>query len=90
MLQENGDVYMNINSKNKKGQLYTLVFWIITFVIVWALFFGQFFSEWGKRAIIDNKMVGIEAFLWGNLNLFIGMSLLLVMFVGISQFNGDR
>jgi len=75
-------------SSDRKGQLYTLFFWIITFVIVWAIFFGQFFSEWGQRAITNNHMVGIEAFLWGNLNLFIGVALLLVMFVGVSNFGG--
>lgn len=52
------------------------------------MFFGQFFSEWGQRAITDNSMVGIEAFMWGNLNLFIGVALLLVMFVGVSSFGG--
>jgi len=79
---------MKLINKNRKGQLYTLFFWILIFVIFWALFFGQFFSEWGNRAITDNNMVGIEAFLWGNLNLFIGISLLLVMFVGVQNFGG--
>lgn len=74
--------------RSRKGQLYTLFFWIILFLVFWALFFGQFFSEWGQRAITDNNMVGIEAFLWGNFNLFIAISLLLVMFVGIHSFGG--
>jgi len=56
--------------------------------VFWALFFGQLFNEWGQRAIIDNNMVGIEAFLWGNFNLFIGITLLLVMFVGTQSFGG--
>ncbi len=82
---------MRLLFKNKDGEgLYTLFFWIILFVVFWALFFGQFFSEWGAKAIADNSMVGIEAFLWGNLNLFIGVALLLVMFVGVSAFNGGR
>lgn len=74
--------------KSRNGQLYTLFFWIILFVIFWSLFFGQFFAEWGQRAIIDNNMVDIEAFLWGNLNLFIGLALMLVMFVGVNTFRG--
>jgi hypothetical protein len=35
-------------------------------------------------------MIGIEAFLWGNLNLFIGVALLLVMFVGVNSLGGNR
>lgn len=70
--------------------MYTLFFWIVTFVIMWALVFGQIFSEWGQRAITENSMIGIEAFLWGNLNLFIGVALLLVMFVGVNTLGGNR
>ena len=62
--------------------MFTLFFWVLIFVIFWALFFGQFFAEWGQRAITENSMVGIEAFLWGNFNLFIGLALIIVMFVG--------
>lgn len=79
---------MKLINKNRKGQLYTLFFWLLIFVVFWALFFGQFFNEWGQRAITDNSMVGIEAFLWGNLNIFIGIALLLVMFVGTQNLGG--
>jgi len=63
---------------------------VITFVIFWALFFGAFFAEWGQRAITENNMVGIEAFLMGNLNLAIGVFLLLVMFVGVNTLGGNK
>jgi len=79
---------MELLSKNRKGQLYTLFFWILIFIVFWAIFFGQFFAEWGQMAITNNNMVGIEAFLWGNLNLFVGVALLLVMFVGTQGLGG--
>ena len=73
---------------NRKGNTYVLFFWIITFIPVWILFVGPLFSEWGKRAIDANNMVGLEAFLYGNLNLAVFFFLLLVMF-GVSRL-GDR
>lgn len=76
-------------NKNRKGQLYNLFFWILLFIIFWSLFFGQFFNEWGQRAILNNNMVGIEALLMGNFNLFIGICLLLVMFVGFGGLRGN-
>lgn len=90
MIIVNGDLIMFNRFKAKKGQMYTMVFWIITFVVVWSIFFGQFFAEWGQYAITQNNMVGIEAFLWGNLNLFIGLFLMLVMFAGVSNFGSGQ
>ena len=79
---------MNYIKMNKKGNTYVLFFWILTFIPFWVWVFGPIFSEWGKRAIIENGMVGIEAFLYGNLNLAVFFFLLLVMF-GVG-FTGGR
>lgn len=79
---------MNYIKMNKKGNTFVLFFWILTFIPFWVYFFGPVLSEWGKRAIIENNMIGIEAFLYGNLNLAIFFFLLLVMF-GVG-FVGDR
>ena len=58
---------------NKSGQvgLISLVFSLIAFVILWALYLGKWLSDWGQDMITRNSLTGIEAFLAGNLNLWV-------------------
>ena len=59
-----------VNHKGQAGivSYFTTVF---LFVVLWALFLGAHFSEWGERAVTTNGLTGIEAFLFMNINLVI-------------------
>lgn len=70
-----------------RGQTpFTLFFLLIVFIILWALFLARFFADSGDRAI-QNGAVGVEAFLWSNLNfwIFICVVILIFAFAYISQ-----
>jgi len=63
---------------DKKAQSpLTVVFVLIVFVIFWIFFFGSFLSTWGADMVAHNGMGGFEAFIMMNLNLVIGMALLI-------------
>jgi hypothetical protein len=58
---------------NKQGiSRISVVFFSIVFIILWALFFGSQLSAWGNVAIANGGYTGIEALLWGNLNIIVG------------------
>ena len=64
---------------NKKAQLGVLavIFGIIIFVILWALFFGSWVNTWAQQAIAVNSLTGVEAFLLANMNLWIGIGVII-------------
>lgn len=69
---------------NKKGfSIITIIFWVIGFILVWALFIGKILSDWGQQAITTNNLTGIEAFFYGNLN-FVIMIVFLIAILAIS------
>jgi len=59
-----------MKSLGKKGGLVTLFFVILMFIILWALILSDLLKNAGQMAI-DNGAVGIEAFFYGNINLFV-------------------
>lgn len=63
---------------NRKGQQGILGFFVIlgVFVVLWALFIGSWVAQIGADAIVTNNMTGFEAFIWGNLNLWILLGVL--------------
>jgi len=66
---------------NKKGiGVITLIFWVIMFILVWALFIGKMLNEWGQQAIINSSLTGIEAFFYGNLNFVVGIVFIISIF----------
>lgn len=58
------------------------IFFVILFLINWALWFGEFLTGIGQRAITENNLTGIEAFMWANLNMWV----FLVMILGIMAY----
>jgi len=76
---------------NKKGQLAVLgiVFGLMIFVVLWALFFGAWVNTWAQQAITVNSLTGIEAFLVANMNLWIGIGVLIGA-VSIIYFGGGK
>lgn len=76
---------------NRKAQfgVLSVIFGIIVFVILWALFFGAWVNTWAQQMITANSLTGIEAFLIANMNLWIGIGVLIGS-VGALYFGGGR
>jgi len=75
---------------NKKGiGVITLIFWVISFVLVWSLFIGKMLNEWGQQAIITNSLTGIEAFFYGNLN-FVVAIVFLIAILAMALWGGSQ
>ena len=51
----------------------SIVFFSLVFIILWALFFGPQLSIWGSVAVANGGYTGIEALLYSNLNLLVGV-----------------
>lgn len=65
---------------NKSGfSVITLIFWVIGFIIIWALFVAKLLNDWGQAAIANNSLTGIEAFFYANLNFVIGIVFLIAI-----------
>ncbi len=64
---------------NKKGQLAILgvIFSLLIFVILWAMFFGSWVNLWAQQLVTVNELTGVEAFLVLNMNLWIGVGVLI-------------
>ena len=64
---------------NRQAQTGVLTYFtsVLVFVIIWALWLGRHFSEWGANAVANNSLTGIEAFLFMNINLVIFFALLI-------------
>lgn len=64
---------------NKKGQmlLLSIVFGLIIFIILYGSFLGEWSNSWTEKAITDNSLTGIEAFLLKNFQLWIFIGLLI-------------
>lgn len=75
----------------KKGQVAILavVFGLLVFVILWAMFFGAWVNTWSQQMITVNSLTGIEAFLVANMNLWIGFGVMLGS-IGAIYFGGGR
>lgn len=54
-----------------------VIFLVIVFIINWALWLGKWLNQVGEMNIVDNNLVGVEAFFFGNLNLFVFIALIL-------------
>lgn len=65
---------------NKSGQFGAigLIFIDVFFLINWGLWLGSWLATVGDQAISANSLTGIEAFVFGNLNLIVFVGLLLM------------
>ena len=75
----------------KRGQIAILgvIFALIIFVILWALFFGAWVNTWSQQMITVNGLTGVEAFLIANMNLWIGVGVLIGA-VSVAYAGGGR
>lgn len=65
---------------SKHGQVGAigLIFIDIFFIINWGLWMGSWLSTVGDQAISSTGVTGVEAFVFGNLNLIVFIALLLM------------
>jgi len=75
---------------NKKAQtIVTFYFTIIGFIIFWVVFLADWLNIVGEQASISASATGLEAFVYGNLNLLVFIVLIIVV-AGASYFGGAR
>ena len=64
----------------------TIIFWFITFIVVWFMFAGERLRYWGLYAVQTHGLSGVEAFLLSNLNfvvlLMVSLFVLAIMYFG--------
>lgn len=62
---------------NKRGLgIISFYFLLAVFITVWALFLAEWLAQIGADAIATNSLTGVEAFVWGNLNLWVLLGVL--------------
>lgn len=64
-------------NKKAQGGPIAFILGVIVFIILWAVFIGEWLADVGQDAIINGGLTGIEAFFYGNLNLFVFIGLVL-------------
>jgi di/tricarboxylate transporter len=74
---------------NKKAfSKISIIFWSITFIILWAVFIAGQLATWGHAAVINGSLTGIEAFFFENLNLLVAV-IFLIFILAIGLYGGD-
>lgn len=73
-----------------KGQsVITLAFWVIVFIIGFAMFFGGWLKDIGEDAISSGQVTGFEAFIYGNLNFVIIIALIIFILAFLYSAGGS-
>ena len=74
---------------HKKGQtgILSFLFGLIIFIIIWAVWLGAEIQSWSNAAVDAGTVTGVEAFLITNINLWIGIFLLVV--IGLVTYLGS-
>lgn len=74
---------------NRKGQMMSLLFALLVFFILWAMFFGSWINDWAQRFIVEQSLTGLSAFFIANMNIWILAGLIIgvitTLYVGGSQ-----
>jgi len=77
---------------NKDAQVFspiTMIFLVITFVIVWALFAGKFLNDSIQQALDTGYYTGFEAFILSNLGIVIFMALI-VAIIALGYYSANQ
>lgn len=75
----------------KKGAtIVTVLFILAPFLIIWALVLAPQLNYWGQVHVTQNHAVGLEAFLYTNINLFIMIAVVAFTAVGIYVTGGGE
>jgi hypothetical protein len=75
----------------KKAQLgiVTFLFMLGLFFLFWFVYLAGWINQVGQLTIDTNNLTGLEAFFFANLNFFIGLVLIVVLFFW-SAFGGSQ
>lgn len=76
----------------RKGQsgIIGFFFLLAIFVVMWALFLAAWLAQIGADAITTNSLTGLEAFIWGNLNLWVLLGVLGASAMGVFFAGGQQ
>lgn len=73
----------------RKGYtVFTVIWVIIVFLIVWFLWLGGWLNDSAQAAINQHSLTGLSAFLLANMNLWVFMAVIIFGLIGIA-FGGD-
>lgn len=56
---------------NNKGQVMSILFSLLVFLILWGMFFAKWIADWGQTFIEDQALDGLSAFLVANMNIWV-------------------
>lgn len=70
---------------NNHGQSGIISYFVLLgfFVIFWALYLAEWLTGIGARAVIDNSLVGFEAFAFTYINLWVFLGVILAGAIGV-------
>ena len=70
---------------NKKAQLpiLSIFFGLVVFIILWAMFFGNWLNEWANFMIVNNSLTGLEAFLIAYINVWVFLGVIISIVVSV-------
>jgi len=69
---------------NIKGQgLFNYFIALALFILVWVYALAKILADWGYKAVTENGMTGLEAFLYSNLNLLIFVVIVFVTVIAV-------
>lgn len=67
---------MNKKAQGSEGPI-AFIFGVMVFLFLWFIWLGKWIAEAGQNAITQGQMVGIEAFFYANLNVWVLIALVL-------------
>lgn len=66
-----------LNSKKANVGPIGAIFLLVFFIIIWFIWLGGWVAKVGSDMVATNGIVGVEAFFYYNLNLFIMLAMIL-------------
>ena len=74
---------------NKKGQVMSIVFGLIVFIILWAMFFAKWLNDWAEQFIVSSSLTGLEAFFVSYINVWVFAGVIIGV-VSVLYFGGNQ
>ncbi|MBW2986669.1 hypothetical protein KY333_04845 [Candidatus Woesearchaeota archaeon] len=71
--------------KTKKGTVFTVIFYLLVFGILFTLGLSSWLNDVGTRAVEEHGYTGVEAFFYENITVFIIFILIIAIFA-LSRF----
>jgi len=77
---------------NNKGlSNISIIFFVLVFIILWAMAFAPLLSTYGAEIVSAGEMTGIEALLYENINLIVAIILFIfIIAIGFGSQGGNQ